>query len=103
MSDAANCLVQKLWSCFHVLRDDGLSYQDYLEQLTFLLLVKMAGERRGLTEDGRSRRLLPPMGSIELEQENHAARAHGGLAPDAGQDGAQDLPGMRRRAPGDPR
>src|SRR2546429_3759531 len=31
-----------------VLRDDGLSYQDYLEQLTFLLFLKMADERAAL-------------------------------------------------------
>ena len=49
MSDAANRIVQKLWSYCHVLRDDGLSYQDYLEQLTFLLFLKMADERERLT------------------------------------------------------
>jgi type I restriction enzyme S subunit len=38
-------VVQKLWSYCNVLRDDGLSYQDYLEQLTFLLFLKMADER----------------------------------------------------------
>ena len=37
-------LVDKLWSYCNVLRDDGLSYQDYLEQLTFLLFLKMADE-----------------------------------------------------------
>jgi type I restriction enzyme M protein len=45
VSQAANRIVQKLWSYCHVLRDDGLSYQDYLEQLTFLLFLKMADER----------------------------------------------------------
>lgn len=38
-------LVKKLWSYCNVLRDDGLSYQDYLEQLTFLLFLKMSAER----------------------------------------------------------
>lgn len=47
MSDA-NRIVQKLWSYCNVLRDDGLSYQDYLEQLTFLLFLKMADERAAL-------------------------------------------------------
>ena len=47
MTDA-NHIVQKLWSYCHVLRDDGLSYQDYLEQLTFLLFLKMADEREAL-------------------------------------------------------
>ena len=41
MSDSGR-LVQKLWSYCQVLRDDGLSYQDYLEQLTTLLFLKMA-------------------------------------------------------------
>jgi type I restriction enzyme M protein len=38
-------IVDKLWNYCHVLRDDGLSYQDYLEQLTYLLFLKMADER----------------------------------------------------------
>jgi type I restriction enzyme M protein len=37
-------LVQKLWNYCNVLRDDGLSYGDYLEQLTYLLFLKMADE-----------------------------------------------------------
>ena len=47
MSVSGNGLVQKLWSYCNVLRDDGLSYQDYLEQLTFLLFLKMADELTG--------------------------------------------------------
>jgi type I restriction enzyme M protein len=43
MSDP-NILVNKLWSYCQVLRDDGLSYGDYLEQLTYLLFLKMADE-----------------------------------------------------------
>src|SRR5687767_3933588 len=48
MSDNAGRIVQKLWSYCNVLRDDGLSYQDYLEQLTFLLFLKMADERAAM-------------------------------------------------------
>ena len=44
MSDSAT-IVQRLWNYCNVLRDDGLSYQDYLEQLTFLLFLKMADEQ----------------------------------------------------------
>ena len=41
----ADQIVQKLWNYCNVLRDDGLSYQDYIEQLTFLLFLKMADEQ----------------------------------------------------------
>ena len=38
-------LVQKLWNYCNILRDDGLSYGHYVEQLTFLLFLKMADEQ----------------------------------------------------------
>ncbi len=38
-------LVQKLWNYCNILRDDGLSYGDYVEQLTYLLFLKMADEQ----------------------------------------------------------
>ncbi len=38
-------LIQKLWNYCNVLRDDGMSYGDYVEQLTYLLFLKMADER----------------------------------------------------------
>lgn len=41
----SNGIVQKLWNYCQVLRDDGLSYGDYVEQLTFLLFLKMADEQ----------------------------------------------------------
>ncbi len=53
MSETSNRIVQKLWSYCNVLRDDGLSYQDYLEQLTFLLFLKMADERASLTGEAQ--------------------------------------------------
>jgi type I restriction enzyme M protein len=42
----SNSLVQKIWSFCDTLRDDGLGYNDYLEQLTYLLFLKMADENR---------------------------------------------------------
>src|SRR3569832_674509 len=45
MSNDSAQIVQKLWSYCNVLRDDGLSYGDYLEQLTYLLFLKMADEQ----------------------------------------------------------
>src|SRR6476620_2812277 len=44
-SASAAALVRRLWQYCHVLRDDGLSYPDYVEQLTYLLFLKMAAER----------------------------------------------------------
>ncbi len=38
-------IVQKLWNYCNILRDDGLSYGDYVEQLTYLLFLKMDNER----------------------------------------------------------
>lgn len=40
----ASTLVQKVWNFCHTLRDDGVGYGDYLEQLTYLLFLKMAHE-----------------------------------------------------------
>ena len=37
-------LVQKVWNFCHTLRDDGVGYGDYLEQLTYLLFLKLAHE-----------------------------------------------------------
>ena len=37
-----NTLVQKLWSYCNIFRDDGLSYGDYVEQVSSLLFPKMA-------------------------------------------------------------
>ncbi|UJX40899.1 type I restriction-modification system subunit M [Desulfovibrio sp. JY] len=38
-------LVSKVWSYAHVLRDQGISYGDYVEQITYLLFLKMDQER----------------------------------------------------------
>ncbi len=76
MSDQSERIVKKLWSYCQVLRDDGLSYQDYLEQLTFLLFLKMADERAALTGEPqpipKSYRwetlANPKMEGVQLEQ-----------------------------------
>ncbi len=41
---SANQLISKIWNFCNTLRDDGMGYGDYLEQLTFLLFLKMADE-----------------------------------------------------------
>lgn len=38
-------VVQKLWGFCHTLRHDGVDYGDYIEQITYLLFLKMADER----------------------------------------------------------
>src|SRR5438477_11329131 len=45
MNNHSQQIVQKLWNYCNLLRDDGLSYGDYLEQLTDLLFLKMAHEQ----------------------------------------------------------
>jgi len=47
---SSQALVQKVWQYATVLRDDGVSYGDYVEQLTYLLFLKMARERQVLAE-----------------------------------------------------
>ncbi len=45
MSNQSSAIVQKLWNFCNVLRDDGVSYGDYVEQITYLLFLKMADEQ----------------------------------------------------------
>ena len=45
MSNDSQQIVNKAWNFAHVLRDDGLSYMAYTEQITFLLFLKMADEQ----------------------------------------------------------
>ena len=44
MTNTPSAIISKVWSFCHVLRDSGVSYGDYLEQLTFLIFLKMADE-----------------------------------------------------------
>ncbi|MCP4542483.1 MAG: SAM-dependent DNA methyltransferase [Chloroflexi bacterium] len=45
MTTESATIVQRLWNYCNVLRDDGVSYGDYVEQLTYLLFLKMDEER----------------------------------------------------------
>jgi type I restriction enzyme M protein len=45
VTNHSGAIVQKLWNYASILRDDGLSYGDYVEQLTYLLFLKMADEQ----------------------------------------------------------
>ncbi len=44
IENMSSTIVQKIWNFCNTLRDDGVSYGDYLEQLTYLLFLKMADE-----------------------------------------------------------
>jgi type I restriction enzyme M protein len=43
---SASALVQRVWNYAHVLKDDGLAFMDYTEQITYLLFLKMVQEQR---------------------------------------------------------
>jgi len=50
-------LVSKVWNYAHVLRDQGISYGDYIEQITYLLFLKMDQERVDLLGEASA---VPP-------------------------------------------
>ncbi len=52
-------IISKVWSFAHVLRDDGVGYGDYLEQLTYLLFLKMVDE---FSRPPYSRKIAVPEG-----------------------------------------
>jgi type I restriction enzyme M protein len=48
----ADSVVQKIWSLCHILRGDGVSYHEYISELTYLLFLKIA-------EENETENLLP--------------------------------------------
>ena len=44
MSEQNSSIISKIWAMCNPLRDVGVSYGDYLEQLTYLLFLKMSDE-----------------------------------------------------------
>ena len=74
MSTDSSALVSKVWNMAHVLRDQGIGYGDYVEQITFLLFLKMdqervdqLGEASAVPPEWRWDRLAPLAGD-ELER-----------------------------------
>ena len=65
MSSQSTTIVQRIWNYCHVLRDDGVSYGDYLEQLTYLLFLKMDDER--VRELGAETAIPPQLGWSSLQ------------------------------------
>ena len=76
MSNTSQQIVNKAWSFAHVLRDDGLSYMAYTEQITFLLFLKMADEQ---TRAPHHKPAIVPKGldwASLLAKEGEALEAH---------------------------
>ena len=96
-------LVAKVWNFAHVLRDQGVSYQAYISQISYLLFLKMDEER--VTPDRRS---LDAAGRLALGRHQGPGRrgADGDLrqaarqAVEAGRDHRRDLPQGPERNPG---
>ena len=63
-------IVNKVWNYAHVLRDDGVGYGDYVEQITYLIFLKMADERsaEGLNDVG-----APEVLAAEIVEQLEAA------------------------------
>jgi type I restriction enzyme M protein len=59
-------IVNKLWGFCHVLRHDGIDYGDYIEQLTYLLFLKMADERDVQVPKGCDWESLKPLSGTKL-------------------------------------
>ena len=76
MSNVTQQIVSKAWNFAHVLRDEGLSYMAYTEQITFLLFLKMADEQ---TKPPYNRKPIVPKGfdwDSLLKQEGDDLEAH---------------------------
>jgi type I restriction enzyme M protein len=59
-------IVQKLWGFCHTLRPDGVDYGDYIEQLTYLLFLKMADEKAVAIPKGRDWDSLKSLSGTKL-------------------------------------
>src|SRR6266704_3977565 len=59
-------IVQKLWGFCHTLRHDGIDYGDYIEQITYLLFLKMADEKNVALPKGFDWQALKAKSGTEL-------------------------------------
>jgi type I restriction enzyme M protein len=79
-------IVQKLWGFCHTLRHDGVDYGDYIEQLTYLLFLKMADERAAKVPKGFDWASLKDLSGTDLTDHYaeilRALREAGGLLAD---------------------
>ena len=66
-----NEIVQKLWNLCNVLRDDGITYHEYVTELTYILFLKMLAEQEnedsvGIPEEYRWKNLVK-LDGLELK------------------------------------
>ena len=62
-------IVNKLWGFCHTLRHDGVDYGDYIEQLTYLLFLKMADEKEIEIPTGERQFEVEENGKLVLKKE----------------------------------
>jgi type I restriction enzyme M protein len=77
MTNASGQIVQKLWRYCNILRDDGLSFPAYVEQLTYLLFLKMAYEN--LSKSPGSKPIIPreyDWNSLVSKKDNSELHSH---------------------------
>lgn len=70
MAETTSDIVQKLWGFCDILRDDGITYQQYVTELTYLLFLKMAAEKKieqKLPKDAHWSELKSAVGEARLD------------------------------------
>ncbi len=92
----ANAIVQKLWRLCTVLRKDGITYQQYVTELTYLLFLKMMAERSretgSLPKSMRWADIVKANGLAKLELYRKTLVTLGSVSTRLGEDDALILP-----------
>lgn len=91
---ATQDIVAKLWGLCHVLRDDGVTYSDYVTELTYLLFLKMmdeTGQDARLPEEYRWAGLTTRSGMDQMTHYKH-------LLTSLGDPDERDAEGKRKPA-----
>ncbi|MEW4398476.1 N-6 DNA methylase [Agrobacterium tumefaciens] len=92
----ANAIVQKLWRLCTVLRKDGITYQQYVTELTYLLFLKMMAERNretgSLPKGMRWADLVAQNGLRKLEHYRNVLVTLGATSTRLGEEDALILP-----------
>ena len=74
-SNVGFSIVAKLWNLCHVLRDDGITYQEYVTELTYLLFLKMLAETGHEARLPKGYRWTDIAGRTGLDQLTHYKQA----------------------------